>query len=96
MIESAATEVQPRAKRLQLSPSHISVAAVLPLDGYVRLPTVLKVFPVSKSTWWSGIAAGRFPRGIKLSPRVTVWRASDIRELIARSDPTKAKAEEAA
>ncbi len=25
---------------------------ILPETGFVRLPQVLKVFPVSKSTWW--------------------------------------------
>ncbi len=26
---------------------------ILPETGFVRLPTILKVFPVSKSTWWA-------------------------------------------
>ena len=38
--------------------------------------------PVSKSTWWQGVKDGRFPKPIKLGPRVTVWRADDIRALI--------------
>lgn len=49
---------------------------------FLRLPEVLELIPVSKSTWWAGIKSGRFPEGIKLMPRVTVWRAEDIRELI--------------
>ena len=48
-----------------------------------RLPTVLAHVPVSKSEWWHGIKTGRYPAGIKLSPRVTAWRSSDIRSLIA-------------
>ena len=54
----------------------------LPATGYVRLPDVLRVYPVSKSTWWAGIKAGRFPQGHKLSTRVTAWKAEDIRALI--------------
>ena len=38
--------------------------------------------PVSKSTWWQGVKDGRFPKPIKLGPRVTVWRAEDIAALI--------------
>lgn len=38
--------------------------------------------PVGKSTWWSGVASGRFPQPIKLGPRITVWRAEDIDALI--------------
>jgi len=37
--------------------------------------------PVSKSTWWQGVKDGRFPKPEKLGPRVTVWRAEDIRAL---------------
>ena len=45
---------------------------------YLRLPQVLDRIPVSKSTWWAGIKAGRFPKPLKLSPRVTVWLEADI------------------
>lgn len=54
----------------------------LPNTGYVRLPVVLRFFPVSKSTWWAGVKAGRFPQGHKLSERITAWKAEDIRALI--------------
>lgn len=50
--------------------------------GFMRLPEVLELIPVGKSTWWSGIQHGRFPKGIKLSPRTTVWAVEDIEELI--------------
>jgi predicted DNA-binding transcriptional regulator AlpA len=46
------------------------------------IPEVLYVFPVSRSTWWAGINAGRFPKGIKLGPRITAWKVEDIRTLI--------------
>ena len=54
----------------------------LPETGYVRLPTILSVFPVGRSTWWAGVKDGRYPRPVKLSERVTCWRAEDIRELL--------------
>lgn len=56
--------------------------AVLPEVGFVRLPTILAVFPVGKSTWWAGVKAGRFPTPVKLGPRTTAWRVEDIRRLI--------------
>lgn len=34
--------------------------------------------PVSRSTWYAGVAAGRYPKPIRLSEGVSVWRASDI------------------
>lgn len=54
----------------------------LPSNGYLRLPEVLALYPVSKSTWWAGIKKGRFPAGVKLSERTTAWRVEDIRKLI--------------
>ena len=46
------------------------------------LDSFLKVFPVSKSTWWAGVKSGRFPQSVKLSDRITAWRVEDIQELI--------------
>ena len=55
--------------------------------GYVRLADILAPagpLPISKSTWWSGIKAGRYPKPVKLGPRITAWRVEDIRALIDR------------
>lgn len=54
-----------------------------PETGFVRLPQILAVFPVGKTTWWEGVRSGKYPKGIKLSERVTAWRAEDILALIA-------------
>lgn len=56
----------------------------LPETGYVRLPVVLSVFPISKSNWWAGVKSGRYPSPVKLSERCTAWRVEDIRALIER------------
>jgi len=55
----------------------------LPEIGFVRLATVLKLFPVSKSTWWAGVKTGRFPRPVKLGKNTTAWKAEDIHALIS-------------
>lgn len=57
---------------------------ILPQTGFVRLPTILKLIPVSKSTWWDGVQSGRYPAAKKLGPKITAWRAEDIRLLIDR------------
>lgn len=57
---------------------------MLPDTGFVRLPKVLSVIPVSKSTWWNGIKEGRFPKPTKIGPRVSAWRVEDIRALVER------------
>lgn len=56
----------------------------LPAEGCVRLAQILAPagpVPVSKSTWWAGVKDGRFPKPIKLGPRITAWRVEDIRAL---------------
>ncbi len=58
--------------------------AGIPETGFVRLPTILRVIPVGKSTWWEGVKTGRYPKPVKLGPRTTVWRAEDINTLIAK------------
>lgn len=52
-------------------------------DALLRLPAVLQAVPVSRAAWWNGIKDGRFPAGIKLGPKTTCWRKSDIEKLIA-------------
>lgn len=56
----------------------------IPSYGFLRLPQILAIFPISRSAWWEGCKSGRFPKPVKLGPRTTVWRAEDIAELITR------------
>lgn len=65
----------------------------LPEVGFLRLPQIIgdtkrgipPIVPVSKSTWWAGIKAGRYPLPVKLSPRTTAWRVESIRALIEQA-----------
>lgn len=53
--------------------------------GFLRLSSILAPqgpIPVSKSTWWAGVKTGRYPKPVKLGPRITAWRISDIRALM--------------
>ncbi len=54
----------------------------LPEIGFIREREFLRVFPVSRSTWWNGVRDGKYPQPVKLSERITAWRVSDIRALI--------------
>ena len=56
----------------------------IPATGFVRLPQVLNVIPVSRASWWRGVKDGRYPQSVKLGPNTTVWKAEDIRALIDR------------
>ena len=64
----------------------------LPETGYLRLaqiigdpkaePPIPAVIPVGKSTWWEGVRSGRFPKPVKLGPRITAWRVEHDRALV--------------
>jgi len=58
----------------------------LPSEGLLRLKQFVgpgRPIPVSRSAWWKGVKDGRYPKPVKLGPRTTAWRVSDIRALIA-------------
>jgi prophage regulatory protein len=55
---------------------------VLPEAGFMRLPQILAIIPISRSAWWEGIKQGKYPRGIKLGAKTTVWRVEDIQALL--------------
>ncbi len=48
----------------------------------MRLPQILAIIPISRSAWWEGIKQGKYPRGIKLGAKTTVWRVEDIQALL--------------
>jgi predicted DNA-binding transcriptional regulator AlpA len=56
----------------------------LPATGFVRLPQILAVLPIGKSTWWLKVKNGEYPKPVKLGPRTTAWRAEEVRALLDR------------
>jgi prophage regulatory protein len=59
-----------------------------PEIGFLRLRDVIGykdnpgIIPVSRSSWYKGIAEGRYPKPVKLGERMTAWRVEDIRRLV--------------
>jgi prophage regulatory protein len=53
-------------------------------DTLMRVPAITERLGVSRSYFWAGVKSGKFPPGIKLSSRVTVWKRSAIDGLIAK------------
>ena len=54
----------------------------IPSCGFLRLPQVIALIPISKSAWWEGCRTGRYPKPVKLGPSTTVWRVEDIKAFI--------------
>lgn len=55
----------------------------LPAVGFIRLPQLLALLPVSKSTFWAGLKSGRYPlTPVKLSERCTAFRVEEVKALL--------------
>ena len=59
----------------------------LPQTGLLRIKQVLQFIPVSRSHFWAGVKAGKYPKPMKLSERVTCWKACDIQALVDGIQP---------
>lgn len=44
-----------------------------------RLPDVLRMIGIGKSTLYEMIKTGQFPRPVHVGPRAVAWRAQDIK-----------------
>ena len=54
------------------------------MEPLLRLREVLQLIPVGKSSWWEGVKSGIYPQPVKIGPRMTAWRSTDIANLIER------------
>lgn len=60
-------------------------------DRFCRKPEVIARTSLSESSIWRREKEGRFPARIRLTPRTTVWRESDINEWLR--NPTEYRQE---
>lgn len=55
-------------------------------DTFVRLKSIVGdnrsgakgILPIAASTWWAGVKSGRYPKPVKLGPRITAWKLNDV------------------
>jgi prophage regulatory protein len=73
MFETPA-ETTPRLPRKPI------VRTTLPEIGYVRLPTLLAILPMSRTTIWRKAKSGEFPKPVKLYDTITAWKVEEVRE----------------
>ena len=60
------------------------MSVTIPPTGFLRLVQVLSIVPLSKTTWFEGVRAGRYPKPVKIGLRASAWRAEDIIALVER------------
>ena len=55
-----------------------------PAERLLRLAEVLTYLPLARSTWWSGVKTGRYPRPVMIGPHLPCWRLADVLALAER------------
>ena len=50
------------------------------MSNFLRIVDVMKKTGIAKSTIWLWVSEGKFPKPIKLSPRITVWDEISIEQ----------------
>jgi predicted DNA-binding transcriptional regulator AlpA len=63
-------------------------AGALHTAAFLRVRQLVKgqapILPFSDATLWRKVKAGEFPAPVKISTKVTAWRASDVRAWVDR------------
>jgi len=49
----------------------------------LRLPEVLKIIPVSRSTWYLGVKKREYPAPVNIGRRAVAWRRHEIEALLS-------------
>ncbi len=74
-VHATSTPIQRARSRISIPP--------LPESGFARCPVVAKACGVGESTIWLWVRKGKFPKPVKISERVTGWRAENVHEFLA-------------
>jgi predicted DNA-binding transcriptional regulator AlpA len=53
-------------------------------NSLLRISQVLELIPISRSAWWQGCKSGKYPKPVKIGPRTSAWRYSDIAALLKK------------
>jgi predicted DNA-binding transcriptional regulator AlpA len=54
------------------------------VEKLLRLPAVLELIPVGKTTWYKWISEGRAPQPRRLGTRMVAWPEGEVRGLIKK------------
>lgn len=54
-------------------------------DKLLRINQIISgILPISKTSWWNGVKSGLYPQPVKLGPRTTAWRESDVKRIVSQ------------
>jgi prophage regulatory protein len=80
----AKVKTNPKPKK-QLDRYHRPPGVPVDPDALLRVAEVLRLLPISRSTWCVKVRRGEYPAPIKLGPHTTCWRARDVLALAERA-----------
>jgi len=58
------------------------ISKQIPDIGFLRLPQVLGLIPLKRTSWLNGVKDGIYPKPVKLGARSVAWKVEEIRALI--------------
>lgn len=59
--------------------------------GTLRAKGCAKIFNVTECTWWRWNKGGITPKPIKIGPRVTVWKVSEVLAMLESNEGPEAE-----
>lgn len=74
-------------------PVLFSERSPVPDFKYLRLRDVQAVLPLSKAAIYAKVAAGQFPRPVKLGARASAWRSDHVADFMRSPATYRAPAE---
>jgi len=54
------------------------------MSNFLRIKDVMKKTGIARSTIWLWVKEDKFPKPIKLSPRITVWNNEEVEKWISK------------
>ena len=48
------------------------------MSNFLRIKEVMKMTGIARSTIWLWLREGKFPKPIKLRPRITIWEEEKV------------------
>jgi len=71
---------------MQQNPIQTTTADPLKAGNNLRVSTLAPRLGISKNTIWRLVREGRFPKPIKITEKISVWKADDVLAWLASKE----------
>lgn len=79
MAQNAAEEIHNamRVRKTKVRPSELELVAALDTAGYLTIDRVQAVTSITRSRWYHGMRAGKYPQPVKLG-YMSFWKKEEV------------------